>query len=58
MDSESVDVSALSMGWNPMEIFANVPAGAEIVQVGVMYVSGGGTGVIYADEVKMSPSRW
>ena len=55
MNSQSVDVSALSMGWNPMEIFANVPAGAVIVQVGVMYVSGGGTGVIYADEVKMSP---
>ena len=55
MNSQSVDVSALNMGWNPMEIFANVPAGAVIVQVGVMYVSGGGTGVIYADEVKMSP---
>ena len=39
MNSQSVDVSALSMGWNPMEIFANVPAGAVIVQVGVMYVS-------------------
>ena len=47
MDSESVDVSALSMGWNAMEIFANVPANAAIVQVGVMYVSGAGTGVIY-----------
>ena len=55
MDSESVDVSALSMGWNAMEIFANVPANAAIVQVGVMYVSGAGTGVIYLDELTMSP---
>ena len=55
MDSKSIDVSALSMGWNPMEIFANVPEGAEVVQVGVMYVSGAGTGVIYLDELAMSP---
>ena len=55
MDSKSVNVSDLSMGWNPMEIFANVPGGAEVVQVGVMYVSGAGTGVIYLDELTMSP---
>jgi len=55
MDSVGSAVGDLSVAWNPMEIFANVPAGTEITQVGVMYVSGGGTGVIYLDELKMSP---
>ena len=54
MDSVGSNVGDLSVAWNPMEIFANVPAGTEITQVGVMYVSGGGTGVIYLDELKIS----
>ena len=56
--NDAVDVSS-TVGslnsWTPMEIFGMVPAGATIVQVGVMYTGGADVSSIYVDELKMSP---
>ena len=43
MDSEVLNVTSsegVLNSWTPMEIFGMVPAGATIVQVGVMYTGG------------------
>ena len=58
MDSKSIDVTSTEgslNAWTSLETFAMVPAGATIVQVGVMYNGGADVSSIFVDEVKLSP---
>ena len=58
MDSEVLNVTSsegVLNSWTPMEIFGMVPAGATIVQVGVMYTGGADVSSIYVDELMMMP---